>query len=93
MEGFKAFWGEHYDFRYNMAETYECRAHKLQHDFIEIDRRVRNDIVEFLSRTQLLIRRNYTPKIFSRRIKLKVLASAILFWGHSHVMTKILAEE
>jgi len=37
---------EHYGFRYNtVGETYEPRARKLQHDFVEIDCRVRNDIV------------------------------------------------
>jgi len=46
MERLKVFLAEHYDFRYNtVADTYECRAPKLQHDFVEIDRRVRNDIV------------------------------------------------
>ena len=36
----------HYDSIYNtVTETHECRAYPLQHDFVEIDRRVRNDIV------------------------------------------------
>ncbi len=39
MERLKAFWAEYCDFSYNtVAETYECRARKLQHDFVEIDR-------------------------------------------------------
>ena len=56
MERLKDLLAEHYDFRYNttMAETCECRARKLQHDFVEIDRRVRNDILEFLSRAQII---------------------------------------
>jgi len=39
MERLKAFWAEHCDSSYNtVAETYECRARKLQYDFVEIDR-------------------------------------------------------
>ena len=54
MERLKAFMAEHCGFSYNiMAEAYEYRAHKLQHDFVEIDRYVRNDIPKFLSRTQI----------------------------------------
>jgi len=46
MERLKVFLTEHYDFRYNIvADTYECRARQWQHDFVEMDRRVRNDIV------------------------------------------------
>jgi len=40
---------EHYNFRYNIVtETYEYRARKLQHDFVEIDRHIHNDRPEFL---------------------------------------------
>ena len=47
---------EHCDFRYNIVvEAYECRACKLQHDSIKINRRVHNDISEFLSRTLILL--------------------------------------
>jgi len=54
MERLKAFMAEHCSFNYNnVAETYEYRARKLQHDFVEIDRYVRNDIPKFLSRTQI----------------------------------------
>jgi len=50
----KAFWVEHCDSRCNtVAETYESRTRKLQYDFVEIDRRVRNNIYEFLSRTHI----------------------------------------
>jgi hypothetical protein len=46
MERLKVFLAENYDFRYNtVADTYECRARQWQHDFVEMDRRVRNDIV------------------------------------------------
>jgi hypothetical protein len=56
----KFFMTEYCDFSYNtMAETYECRARKLEYDFVEIDRRVRNDIPEFLSRTQIISNRFY----------------------------------
>ncbi len=45
-EWLKSFMTEYCDFSYNtVAETYECRARKWQHDFVEIDRRVRNDIL------------------------------------------------
>ncbi len=46
MERLKVFLAEHYDFRYNtVAETYECRRHQSKLHFVEVDRRVRNDIV------------------------------------------------
>ncbi len=46
MERLKALLAEHCGFSYNtVAETYKCRAFKLQYDFVEIDRRFRNDIV------------------------------------------------
>jgi hypothetical protein len=36
----------HDDSIYNtVGETHECRAHPLQHDFVEIDHRSRNGIV------------------------------------------------
>ncbi len=60
MERLKAFLAEHCGFSYNaVTETYD-RVRKWQHDLVEIDRHVRNDISEFLSRTQICVWLNLT---------------------------------